>query len=299
MTHTGKPKEFEDLQGIFYISYQESEKALLKTFHIHDAYEIMLVVSDGVTLDVNDETYPVPRGSLLLFNTFDLHRIRFHGSNLYKRYVLWFKHHFLDEFDALRYRLLRCFYMRSSDKPNLLRLNETQYQHMRALFDRLDALNQQEEHESSLLLRLVLSELLVSVNDLYYRHPAFVDPLAAKDAQAVYKAIQYIHAHYFADIRQEQLAKQVFLNKRTLNESFSKITGSTIGQYILHCRITSAKALLVSGMPVSDVCEKTGFGNLSNFSRTFRNHVRLSPKQYAMHHQQALPYPSANKQAAP
>ncbi len=50
--------------------------------------------------------------------------------------------------------------------------------------------------------------------------------------------------------------------------------------YIINCRISKEKELLVKGNSVEEACGKSGFNNLSHFSRTFKNKVGMSPKQY-------------------
>ena len=43
-----------------------------------------------------------------------------------------------------------------------------------------------------------------------------------------------------------------------------------------------AKELLISGESVDSVCGKSGFRNLSHFSRIFKEKVGQSPKKYQM-----------------
>ena len=88
-------KYFDDLHGEFSVSYTESEKAPLHTVHVHDAFEITFILSDNVSLEVNEEKYDLPEGTLLLFNTMDLHRIYTRNDTGYRRFVLWFKYEFL------------------------------------------------------------------------------------------------------------------------------------------------------------------------------------------------------------
>lgn len=269
-------KNFDDLKGDFFCSYLESRCTSLNRVHIHDAYEILLVLSEGVEIDVNNETYPVPVGAILLFNTLDLHLIRYNGNSIYKRHVIWFKNDFLNGLESLRSSLLQCFFVRGFEKPNLLIIkNNTDI--LNTIY-RLDQI--QDDH--SLLKKLVLAELLTLINNEYFASA----PSPEKDY--IYNAILYIQENYSTNIDLALLAKSAYTNKRSLNESFLRITGLTVGQYVLSCRLTAAKAFLVQGMPVSEVCDRSGFGNLSNFSRTFRNHVGMSPKQYALAHKSTV-----------
>lgn len=283
MDKLDRVKNFEDLKGIFSIFYADTDHSPKTSFHIHDAYEISLNLSQNIALDVNEESYLMPKDSLLLFNTMDLHRIRITGNGRYKRYVLWFKDEFIDKLGQFKGDLLRCFYIRGFSKANVIPLEGAQLQVLAGLFQRLLQENEKKDaYGKEILLPLLLGELLVYVNSLYHNQHLNGNAFVMADYQAVYLAIQYIQEHLADELNQNKLSKLVYLDKRQLCNSFQKITGFTTGQYILNCRITAAKALLVQGESVMTVCEKSGFGNCSNFSRTFRKHVGLSPKQYAL-----------------
>lgn len=284
MSNLERINNFEDLQGDFSITYSDTKHPPRNTFHIHDAYEIMLVLSDNVELSVNNETYPVPYGSLLLFNTMDLHRIHYTGNKTYKRFVIWFKHNFLNDLENIRGRLLKCFYMRGFDKANLLILNEEQFSPFLDMFNTLNNTATKNSNMTDVLLKLLLGELLIAINELHFSTHPLETFSKTVDYISVFTAIQYIQENYSEKIDQNKLAKLTGTDKRTLCSNFRTLTGMSTGQYILNCRLTSAKAYLVQGLSVAEVCEKTGFENWSNFSRTFRNHIGLSPKQYAMKH---------------
>ena len=276
-------RSFTDLKDAFHVDYIEREAPYSMAFHIHEAYEIMLVVSENIAIDVNEESYPVPAGSILLFNTMDLHRVRICGEGNYKRYVLYFKYDFLKELEPIREELLRCFYMRGSEKANMLVPSDTDKPLFLDLFCRIRKENaRQGENRGGLMTKLLLGELLALLNEkIGAGRESGSDP-GKHESAAVYQAIRYVQSHLTEDLRPEYLAKITSADPRKLSAGFRQITGMTTGQYILNYRLTVARAFLVQNMPVSEVCERTGFGDFSNFSRTFRKHVGLSPKQYAV-----------------
>ena len=269
-------EHFEDLSGSFSATYCESPAPPRNSFHIHDAFELMLIDSDGVVLQVNNETYSIPFGSVLLFSPCDLHLIRFGGEGDYKRFVVWFKEDFLKEFEAVKSRLLKCFYLRGFEKANMLCLEEDEPETVRTLLERLT-----KNKDDLFLCKFILGELLTTVNGLYgareREREAFSD-----EYNAVFRAIGHVRENFQNKVSPDELERLTGTNKRRLCEGFLRLTGMTTGQYVLNYRLTAAKAYLVQGMSVSEVCERTGFDNFSNFSRTFKNHVGLSPKQYAM-----------------
>lgn len=286
MKNTDRADNFEDLSGQFSVSYTESAEAPRKNYHIHDAYEVTLVLSDGVVLDVNDESYPVPYGSLLLFNTVDLHRIRYTGGDVYRRWVIWFKHGFLRESEQTVCGLLRCFFARGFERACLLTPPPERVAELCAAYQKIKDTANTHSYMQSELLSLVLAQFLIEVNDLYLKTHQLQGNTEDAASSAVYRAILYIGENFAKDVSRTTLARMLGMTERRLCDEFRRVTGQTTAQYILSVRIAAACAFLIRGMSVTEVCEKTGFENWSNFSRTFRHHVGMSPKQYAMHNRQ-------------
>ena len=272
---------FAELHGDFSVDYRYTSGATKGPFHLHDAYEIVFVLSNDVEITVNSETFPVPFGSILIFNAMDLHQIRYTGDDAYKRFVVWFKHDFLNSLESMRDKLLRCFFIRNFEKSNMLIPNKEQFDFFLDAFNSLKAYS---TNQSTTPLKLKLGEILFAINEMVASAHTLSPSTKKAHLVSVYNAMQYIHEKYSDDIDQDKLAKIAGCTKRTLCANFKTLTGMSTGQYILHCRINAAKSYLVQGLSVSEVCYKTGFANFSNFSRTFYNHTGISPKQYAMKH---------------
>ena len=278
-------ENYENLTSSFSDNYIESESAPKRNLHIHDSYELTLILCDDVEVDINDESYAVPHGSLLIFNTMDLHRIRYVGNDLYKRWVCVFNQEEINGLGKMTYKLLRCFYARSSDKPNLLNLTPEQTERVRLMYENLRRYARRKSSSMAKELRRVsLAQFLIEINDIYFSATNESLSTSNKDYSAVYEAILYIQDNIESKIKRSELAKLSGMDERRLCDCFKSITGFTTGQYILNFRLTVAKSLLAQGLPVTEVCEKTGFDNWSNFSRTFKSHVGTSPKKFQMEH---------------
>ena len=263
------------------IKYAENPLPNKANLHVHDAYEVTLILCDNVNLFVNDETYPVPFGSLLIFNTMDSHRIEYKGNDVYRRYVLQFKPEFLSQLDTFSHKLLRSFFLRNFDRPNMLALTEDELSDTLEFYNRMRKIRDKASMKKE-RMTFALAEFLVFLNELYFAKNVSKFPTNYNEYGAIYKAILYIQDNYSGDLTRKTLSTVTGINERTLCDHFKNVTGMTTNQYILTYRLSVAKNLLMSGMQTTAVSEKTGFDNYSNFSRTFKNHVGLSPKQYAM-----------------
>ena len=272
---------FQNLIGDFSIKYKDTPHSPVPCVHVHDAYEMTLILSDDVEVFINDTSYPVPYGSLLLFNPMDAHRIKYNGDNSYRRYVIWFTQEFMSELGLMLYKLLRCFFLRGFDKANLLRLSEAQLEETIGFCDRLTAFTKKRFMKKE-RLTLALGEFLAFVNDMFFTKNTANLPDMHNDYVSVYKAILYIQENFSGEITRQTLSTLTGLSERSLCEYFKNVTGMTTNQFILNFRLSVAKSLLLKDIQTAMVAEKCGFDNYSNFSRTFKKHVGLSPKQYAM-----------------
>lgn len=99
------------------------------------------------------------------------------------------------------------------------------------------------------------------------------------DNRHVRRVENYIHAAYMLPIRVEDIANQLNLDRRYLSSLFKKKTGQSIQEYLISVRLEEAERHLRRGYSVKESANLVGFENVSNFSRTFKQHYGKSPSQ--------------------
>jgi AraC-like DNA-binding protein len=106
------------------------------------------------------------------------------------------------------------------------------------------------------------------------------EPLAAggRDRRRAVEAALWLDAHSSEPIDLERAAGQAELSSFHFLRLFSKVLGVTPHQYLVRSRLRHAARLLAgSERSVSDLALDVGFGDLSNFVRTFHRAAGLSP----------------------
>ena len=78
----------------------------------------------------------------------------------------------------------------------------------------------------------------------------------------------------------EQLSKDLFMDRTGLYRKLSVITGQTPSEFIRSVRLKKAALLLKSGLPVSEVASRVGFGTTSYFTKCFQEEFGVKPSQY-------------------
>lgn len=274
---------FEPFSEDMSIARKDGPPPERQNFHIHDLFELTFVYGGHLRCEVGNAEFDVLPNTAVLFNNMDLHRMQLVGSEPFRRYVLCFRPDALQAFATEDIDLLECFLLRPFAMAQCLPLSDAQATQLRLLLDRLCMLNlQSDRYGQRLLFRFTVGEVLVWLNDCYRQYHGIRTDTVQSEYRLIYGILQKIHAQLQDSLPVDALAREHFLSKRRLTELFKKITGQSPAQYILHCRIQKAKDLLSKGLSVDEVCGRVGFGNLSNFSRTFKKRVGFSPKQYAL-----------------
>ena len=93
--------------------------------------------------------------------------------------------------------------------------------------------------------------------------------------------INHINDKVTEGITVKSIAKHFFLSESYICRVFKLATGTTINKYITARRISMAKSLLSNGASINDVYIECGFNDYTNFLKSFKKAVGVSPKKYA------------------
>lgn len=95
------------------------------------------------------------------------------------------------------------------------------------------------------------------------------------------KAVTYFHSNYNLSINIEDYAKQHGMSVSWFIRNFKDYTGATPAQYILSLRISNAQSLLESTTyNITEIASIVGYDNPLYFSRLFKKHCGVSPKEF-------------------
>ena len=98
-------------------------------------------------------------------------------------------------------------------------------------------------------------------------------------------AEHFVRDHYREAITLEKTAKLCRMKTYEFSRTFSREHGITFREFLMQHRIGRALKLLKnSNTSVSQAAYTVGFNDLSNFSRTFRRYVGITPMQFRQRH---------------
>ena len=113
--------------------------------------------------------------------------------------------------------------------------------------------------------------------------PSF--PRAAKDQRTIERALRTIEDHYTEQLSQRDVADTLEMTPASFSRFFKRWMGTTFVAHLSELRIAHACRLLVeSERSVVAIALESGFNNLSNFNRRFRELRGMPPRDYRAKH---------------
>lgn len=136
------------------------------------------------------------------------------------------------------------------------------------------------------LLMLLFSRL---IQDYQEYSPGGGTVLQYPGSVYVKTAMDYIARNYSKKIRIQDLADYIGVNRSYLTTSFKRTVGCSPQEYLMNIRMEKAKAMLAeTDTKINAIAASVGYADQLAFSRIFRQHYGLSPRDYREREQKLL-----------
>jgi len=247
-----------------------SDRFVKKEPHYHDCHQIILILSGEAEIRVKENFYRAKAGDVVLFSRYEDHSIRSDG---YERYVLQLEP-LADHRNARLYSLL---FNRPKGFRHIIDVTE-ELEEFRRLLSHITREVSDPCAMSEEMQELLVEELLIL---LHRKMPVTVSLLEQEQTELVLALQQRFERHYDLPYTLQELAKEYNVSPSSLSHRFKEVTGVPVMEYLLSCRLAAAKNHLIdTDLSVGQIVERCGFSDNSNFSRTFRQNVGLSPSAF-------------------
>lgn len=259
---------------MYILSAKYSDDIQSYTRHFHDAHEILYVLSGRISVNVDGEEREAGAGSLLIFSRFEEHSVRVLSPE-YRRFTLLISPQIARGSD--NYVLSSVLINRSGDFDRVIEFKKAENKISMLMKTMIrEYLEKRPMYEKTLDSMLMC--LLVY---LYRSHPQ----LFLEDENANTEIVREIQGRFereYADhFTLSALATQYHISTSHLSHIFKSVTGYAPIEYLMICRLSAAKNLLSStDKCIKEIIDLCGFSDESNFSRTFREKVGMTPTEF-------------------
>ena len=123
-----------------------------------------------------------------------------------------------------------------------------------------------------LLVRIIQTQTIKSIEN-----PELIIP----SNSAIYYVVEYIQRNLKEDINLKKLSAFASMSTTSFYRFFKRELGMSPIEFILKEKIKCAKKLLKNpNIQINEVCYLSGFENANYFSRLFKKHEGITPKEY-------------------
>ena len=261
----------------FYLQLNQNETWSMSRLHFHDHFEIMLPLTSPGNIFVNDQVYPLERGTLYLIGESTLHRTMANG--FHSRYILHISRKALTDLSTPQTdftQLMQVNFRRAT-------LDNEQMTELIELFQDLERNKNDGTFGSDIRQTVALLRLLIKLAPTLNAATAG-EAIRNKDFLRVAPILDYIRDNLAEPLSLDQIASQFYLSKHYLCRIFKSATGFSVMEYIIYSRVLRARQLLQEGVSVQQAGEMSGFSDNSHFIRTFGHLTGVTPGRYAKEH---------------
>jgi AraC-like DNA-binding protein len=141
------------------------------------------------------------------------------------------------------------------------------------------------ERTSPLFRFTALLEILEELSSSRDAEPISLAPwprdMRSRNDPRISKVLEYVVAHAGEPVSQESAARLVRLSPAAFSRFFRRAMGKTFQSYMTDLRLSEAcRQLLETDRTISEIAYASGFGNLSNFNRSFRLARGMPPGEF-------------------
>jgi AraC-like DNA-binding protein len=101
------------------------------------------------------------------------------------------------------------------------------------------------------------------------------------DSDRLNKVFDYVMEHFQEEIRIEAVADLASMSYSGFCRYFKNRTKKNFSHFVNEIRVGYAcKRLMESDRPIGEICFESGFNNLANFNKQFKEIVKCTPYQF-------------------
>ncbi len=249
--------------------------------HNHDGYEALFLMEGTAMMETEGISRQIRRGDLVLIRSGTAHHGEPEDRRRFDRVVINVQEATARTILNARPELKQVFGMNSCSGAWLCHLDTTASDEFLYYTDTLENMLKENEFGTDVLSNAYLMNLLVLVNRMEGEEVGTIDGYSFSERQELVQEMQaYIDLHIAEDLSLGKLEKIFCYSGPYLSKCFKLVTGLSLQMYIIKKRISLAKRLIREGNELKRVCDAAGFGNYSNFCRTFIRYTGFSPMDF-------------------
>lgn len=275
---TFNPRQYM-LSRDFEIYYYNDKNPNKVDFHTHDYYEFYFFLEGDVSIQIEQEVYPLRFGDIMLIPPGTAHRLVIHDPNIrYRRFVFWISLAYCDSLRAASDDYDYLMRKAVKDKIYIFHNDRISFNTIQTKILRLLEEIHSERFGKKTQIPLCVNDLVLHINRIIYEQDF---PESKSGESSLYeRLLAYIEEHIDEELSLDGLAEIFYVSKYHIAHIFKDNLGMSIHQYIMKKRLSLCKEALLGNKSISKVYSAFGFGDYSSFYRAFKKEYGISPRDF-------------------
>ena len=250
----------------FRINTAKQSGTVMHSHHHHNEFEIYYMVSGKCSYFIEDKTYEVTTGEVVIIPENIIHRTKY-SQDTHVRILIECSGDFIPE--ETREALTELYYVYrnpelSSEILSSMKRIEKEYKNPDAYSEKVI------EAEMKLLIYMLVRNKNATTN-------------APLKNGLIDNVVSYLKENFSQDITLSSVAKAHFVSQEHLSRTFKKETGFGFNEYLTIIRLRYAEERLKNrtGESISKIAYDAGFNDSNYFSDKFKKTYGVSPLRYS------------------
>ena len=254
------------------------------TYHTHEELQIMLVIKGNGSAYIGDKILQFAKGDIYLLgpNLPHVFKDKLNGKDTgIESISIFFLHDFMGKgfLDLPESKLLLTLLEES--KRGIKIQGQLQVKIRESIWKIYEG-----KGLNRLLYLVETLEKIAQSDDLsFISSPGYHKPKRAVDGQKINDVFDFMLANSSREIRLEEIAEIAHMSSTAFCRYFKHHTRKTYSRFLNEIRVGEACKMLVDDkLSVNQICDRSGFNNISNFNRQFKKITDFTPSQYQKQH---------------
>lgn len=257
----------------------------MTTSHQHPEYELYFLkeLSGTGEIQIQEHTYPLKKGSLVIINQNISHRTNFAQAKSHERYLIELSPEIFNEQTLPLLSTTPEFFFQQ--QTGVYELTPSQQAQVAAIFDTLynESLFKESFYKERQFLKI--AELLLLINR-FSRQRSLDQNLGLMQQETIQPIVRFVADHVVEPLTLQEVAEKFFLNKSYLARVFKAYTGQTMQDFINSKRVFLAQRALIlyPELTLKEIAKNCGFFSEAHLGKTFKRYTGLTPKRFIKNH---------------
>lgn len=269
------------VQGLEMDRVMRDQEFSMAVRHFHDTYELYYLLEGERYYFIDQETYLVKAGDVVLIRPNQIHKTSAAGTPRHERILLQIEAGVVEPFlKVCRAGTMEELFHLSAA---VIKTGEEEGRQIRNLMEQLEReLSVRQEFQSGmaglLAAQLVLLLLRSQQKTSWYQEP---ETVRTWKHQKVHEVARYLMKYPETRESLSQLAARFYVSKSYLSRIFKEVTSFTVNEYKNISRIKKSQELLTgSRYSVTEIAEILGYETVTYYERVFKRYTGMTPLRY-------------------